>query len=235
MSCQALRDGGLAAAVAGGELVEFGWRGILGIGERVEVDEDRADDLLPVFAGGDVVAGAAGVVAGGPVVEREVPLMWSMRSSFSGAAADVLVGRVDEVDADVVLGAGPAPGGEFVHDGVVAVFVLDGVLVDAGGEDALLLGVNDDAVAQVAVGDHEHVAVVVDGEPVEGAVHGFEDEAALAFAGGGVGGRVGVLGVGVEAAGAALEGVAGFDVQAAAAARRSGGGTRGLRQARCRD
>ena len=84
-------------------------------------------------------------------------------------------------------------------------------------EDALLLGVDDDALAQVVVGGHELVAVLVDGEPVEGGVHRLQDEAALALARGRIGGLVGVLGVGVEAAGAALQGVARLDVHAAAA------------------
>ena len=51
-----LRDGGLAAAVGGVEGVEVGLGGVLGVGQRVEIDEDRADDLLPVLAGGDVIA-----------------------------------------------------------------------------------------------------------------------------------------------------------------------------------
>jgi hypothetical protein len=93
------------------------------------------------------------------------------------AAADVLVGWVDEVDADVVLGAGPAPGLELVHQRVVAVLVLDGVLVDAGGVDALLLGVDGVVLGRVA---HQHVAVFVDGEPVEGGVDVLQDEAVFA-------------------------------------------------------
>jgi hypothetical protein len=123
-------DGGHAAAGGRLELVEVGLGGVLGVGEGVHVDEDGADDVLPLLAVGEVVARAAAVVAGGPVVEQgrahvvdEVELL--------RAAADVLVRRIDEVDADVVLGGGPAPGGELVHVLVVAVFVLDGILIDA--------------------------------------------------------------------------------------------------------
>src|ERR1035438_9853213 len=117
----------------------------------------------------------------------------------------------------MILGAGPAPSLKFVHDCVVAVLVLYGVGIDTGSENALFLGVDNDALAQVVVGGHEHVAVVIDREPVEGAVHRLENEAALALASRRVRGLVGVLGVGVKAAGAALHGVARLNVHAAAA------------------
>ena len=74
---------------------------------------------------------------------------WQTNSSLDGAAAEVLDGRVDEPDADVILGAGPAVGRDLVLHAGVAVFVLDGVLIDALAEDALLLGVDDDARAPV--------------------------------------------------------------------------------------
>ena len=61
----------------------------------------------------------------------------------------------------------------------------------------LLLGVNHDAGAQVLRGGHEHVAVGVDGEPVEGRIE-LEDEVAFAHVRGGIRGRVGELGVGVK-------------------------------------
>ena len=96
----------------------------------------------------------------------------------------------------MVFSAGPAIGGELVHDAAIAVFVFDGIFVDAGGEDALLLGVDDDAVAYVLVLAHEHVAVVIDGESVEGGIH-LRDETAFAFAGLRVAGLVGEFGVGV--------------------------------------
>jgi hypothetical protein len=109
---------------------------------------------------------------------------------------------------------GPSPGLELVHGGVVAVLVLDGVFVEASGEEGLLLGVYGELFGRVAF---ELVAVLVDRPPVEGGVHVLEDEAAFALAGARIAGVVGVLGVGVEAAGAALQGVAGLDVHAAAA------------------
>ena len=101
---------------------------------------------------------------------------------FRGAAAEVFGGRVDEIDADVVLGARPAVGRNLVLHGVVAVFVLDGVLVDAGAEDPLFLGVDHDARAPVLRRAFEHVAVGVYGEPIEVVVE-LGDVAAFALAG----------------------------------------------------
>ena len=164
-----------AAAVGGRQLVQLGLGRVLGIGQRIEVDEDRADDVLPVLAGGDVCCRPrhSGRRSSSPA---RLPDRTAIRSGhvvdqiqLLRAAADVLVGWVDEVDADVVLGAGPAPGLQFVHQGVVAVLVLDGVLIDAGGIDALLLGVNRDGPSGACA--HQLVAVLVDGEPVEGGVH----------------------------------------------------------------
>ena len=211
-----LRNGGHTAAGGGGQLVEVGLGGVFGIGQRVEVDEDRPDDMLPVLAGGDVIDGASGVVTAGPVVEHGAAHVVD-QVELLRAAADVLIRRVDEVDADVVLGAGPSPGLKPVHHGVVAVLVFDGVGVDAAQQDALLLGVDDDALAQVRIGGHQLVAVPVDGEPVEGWVHRLQDEAALALARRRIRCLVGVLGVGVEAADTALHGIARLDVHAAAA------------------
>ena len=132
------------------------------------------------------------------------------------AAADVFVRRVDEVDADVVLGAGPAPGGELVHDGVVAVFVLDGVLVDAGAEDALLLGVDHDAVARSSSAVMSMLrSLSTESQSKVGFISRMKRFSPKPD--GGIRGLVGVLGVGVEAAGAALQGVARFDVHAAVA------------------
>ena len=86
--------------------------------------------------------------------------------------------------------------------------------------DALLLGVNRVVLGRLA---HQHVAVFVDGEPVEGRVDVLQDEAVFADVDEGVRGLVGVLVVGVEAAGAALHGDARLDVHAAAAAARASG------------
>ena len=66
--------------------------------------------MLPALAIGDVVAGAAGIVTGGPVIQQGCSHVGD-QIEFLRAAADVLVGRVDEINADVVLGAGPAPRG----------------------------------------------------------------------------------------------------------------------------
>jgi len=132
-----------------------GWG--LWVGEMIEVDEDGADDVGPFLAGGDAVVGAAAVVAGGPVIEDDgqvcaragrgevVDEVEALR-----AADDVLSRGVDEVDAHVVLGRGPSPGLELVHGGVVAVLVLDGVFVEASGEEGLLLGVYGELFGRVA-------------------------------------------------------------------------------------
>src|ERR1035437_2381605 len=68
------------------------------------------------------------------------------------------------------------------------------------------------------------VAVIVDGDPVEGGIH-LQDEPALALAGRRIGGRVGVLGVGVEAADATLQRVTNFNVHAATTCARRNAGT----------
>ena len=79
------------AAVGGRQLVQLGLGGVLGVGQRIEVDEDRADDPPPGLAGGDFGVVARAIVAGGPVVEDDCligrdpgAVMWSIRSSFSG-------------------------------------------------------------------------------------------------------------------------------------------------------
>ena len=112
------------------------------------------------------------VVAGAPVIQDDrvgvvVGVKMADQFHLGGAAAEVFGGRIDEPDADVVLGAGPAVGGNLVLHGVVAVFVLDGILVEAGAQDPLFLGVDDDARAPVLRRAFEHVAVGVHGDPVE--------------------------------------------------------------------
>ena len=224
------RHGWHPAAGGGCQLVQLRLGRIPGIGQPVEVHKDGADDVPPLLAGGDAVARAPGIVPGGPVVEDDSLVGRCSRSGHVvnqiqplRAADDVLGRWVHEVDAHVVFGAGPAPRLKLVHRGVVAVFVLDRVLIDAGRIEALLLGVNLVVLGRVA---HQLVAIFIDGEPVEGGVHILQDEAAFALAGARVGGVMGVLGVGVEAADAALQSEAGLDVQAYAAARCAGCGTR---------
>ena len=212
-------DGGHATAGGGRELIEFGPGGIFGVSQRIEVDKDGADYALPFLACGDFGIVACAIVAGGPVVENDALVGGRAgrghvidEIEFVGAAADVLVGWVDEIDADVVLGAGPAPGLEFVHKCVVAVLVLDGVGVDAAGIDALLFGVDGVVLGLLA---HQHVAIFVDGQPVEVGIDILEDEAVFADVDEGVRSFVVVLVVRVEPAGSTLHGDAGFDVHAA--------------------
>jgi hypothetical protein len=99
--------------------------------------------------------------------------------------------------------------------------VLDGVLVDAVVHNALLFGMNDDAGAPVGGGGLQHVAILVDGEPVEGLVEAGDVAALGADAAGTVGGGVIEDGVDVDAAVAAAKGVADLHVTVGAAAGRA--------------
>ncbi len=196
------------------------------IAQRIAVDVDRADDFAPGFTGGDAAVCAATEMGAAPVVEDDrirVAVIPEMADQFllGCAAAEVFDGRVDEPDADVVFGAGPSVGGDFVLDGVVAVFMFDGIFVDALAHDPLFLGVNDDAGAPVKGGAGEHVAVGVDGEPVVIAVD-EGDETAFADAHRPIGGGVGKDGVGVDAAVTAAERGADFDVAISSASGSAG-------------
>jgi hypothetical protein len=134
---------------------------------------------------------------------------------LGSAAAQVFGGWVDEKDANVILGAGPAVGGDFVLHGVVAVFVLDGVLIVAGAQDPLFLGMDDDARAPVLRGAFEQVAVGVHRDPIEVVVE-LGDVAVFAITGCAAGGRMGVNRVGVNAAEAARQRVAKLNANAPA-------------------
>ena len=92
-------------------------------------------------------------------------------------AANVLVGGVHEIDSDVVFGAGPSPGLQLVHQGVIAVLVLHRILINARRVDALFLSVNLVRFGRMA---HQHVAVFIHRDPVEGRVHVLQDEAVFA-------------------------------------------------------
>src|ERR1700678_76103 len=70
---------------------------------------------------------------------------------------------------------------------------------------------------------HQLVAILVDGKPVEGWIDVLEDEAAFTFAGARIGGVMGVLGSGIEAAGASFECDARLDIHATAASAGSAG------------
>jgi len=133
-----------------------------------------------------------------------------------GTAADVFGGGIDEIDADMVLGAGKAVGRQPIHDAAVSVFVFDGVLVIAGGDDSLLFGMNDGAGTQVLIGDHELIAIFIHREPVKGGIHGLKDKTVFAEACGGIGGRMRVLRVGVKAADPAFHSIANFNANASA-------------------
>src|SRR5262249_10998283 len=150
---------------------------------------------------------------------------------LGGAAADVLDGRVDEPDADAVLRARPAVGGDLVRDGGVTVLVLDRVLVGPLGQDALLLGVDDHAGAPVPGRAPEHVAVGVHRHPVHGLVE-LGDVTALRHVQRAVLFGVGEDRVDVDAAVAAAQRVTDFQVAVDRAAGRRPGRAGG--QARLR-
>ena len=157
-----------------GQRIQLGLGGGLRIVERVDVDEDRPDDLVPLFTCGNAGARAV-VVAAVPVVEDDrlgVAVVAEVRVEVDAgrAAAEVFNRRIDEPHADVVLGARPAVSLRPVLHAGVAVLVLDGVLVDALVHDALLFGMDDHARAPVRRRGLQHVAVLVHRDPVEGLV-----------------------------------------------------------------
>ncbi len=198
-----LGHGRRARTIGGLQSRKLASRGFLGAIQGIEIDEDGADDVAPLLALRNMITGAAGIVAAGPVVEQGAAHMVD-QVELLGAAADIFAGRIDEVDADMVLGRRPAPSLQLVHHRVVAVFMLDRVLVEARGQDALFLGVDDHPGAQVVVTGHQHIAVVVDAQPVEALVHRLQDEAVLAEARRRIGGVVDVFGIGIKAGGSAL-------------------------------
>ena len=217
------RNGGIAGG--GGQRVEIGLRWNLGIGQRVAINKNRADDLAPVFAGGDVALRAAAVVCAAPVIEDDrigivVGVEMADQFLFGSAAAQVFDGRVDEPDADVILRARPAISRNFVLDGVVTVFVLDGIFVVAGAQNALLLRVDDDARAPILRRAFEHIAVGVHRNPIEVMVE-LGDIAAFAYAHRAVSRRVGENCVGINAAVTAAHRVADFNVAICSASGRA--------------
>ena len=100
-------------------------------------------------------------------------------------------------------------------DGVVAVFVLDGIFIGAGAQNALLLRVNHHARAPVFRRAFEQVAVGVHRDPVEVVIE-LGNEAVFAITSRAVGRRMRVNRVGVNAADAARQRVAQLNVNAPA-------------------
>src|SRR6185437_4566799 len=129
-----------------------------------------------------------------------------------------LHGRIDEPDADMVLRVAPPIGRRAVLHTGVAVLVLDGVLVDALGHDALLLGMHHNAGAPVGGRGLQHVAVLVDRDPVELLADEVDEAVLSASAGSGIAGGMAEDGIGIEAMVAAAQRVAQLDVAGCAAA-----------------
>src|ERR1035441_1436143 len=209
-------------ALGGLERIQFGLGGRLGLVQRVDVDVDGADNLGPFFAGGNLSARAV-VVAAVPVVEDDglgvsVVAEVGVEVDPGRAAAEILDGRINEPRADVVFGAGPSIRlGDVLHAGV-AVLVLNGVLVDSLAHDALLLGMDDYASSPVGGGSLEHVAILVDGDPVERLVEPGDVAVLRTDPHGRIRSRVAKDGVDIDAAVSAAAGVANLDIAHRAAA-----------------
>src|SRR5262249_23074254 len=181
-----------------------------------------ADHFRPGLVLGDA-ARAAAVVAAAPVVEQRrrragVIVEVAGQLHLRRAAAQVLDGRVDEPDADLVLRARPAVGGDLELDRRVVVLVLDLARVPAGGQAADLFHVQLGALVPVLRLGHDLAAVGVDGHVVEDLRVELGAEAGLAERRGGVLGLVREDRVGVDAGVVAAQGVADFDVGGHAAA-----------------
>ena len=160
-------------AGGGGQGFQVRRRRLLGIGHGIDIDKNRADDLVPFLPGGNVAARAAVVMAAFPIIQNDrvrvvIVAVMAVQFQLGRTAAEIFDSGVDEPDADVILGAGPAVGGGLVLDAGVAVFVLDGILVRPGVHDPLFFRVDDHAVAPVLRRALEHVAVGIHGDPVEG-------------------------------------------------------------------
>ena len=162
-----------------------------------------------------------------PVVEDDgvwiaVVAKVTVQFLFGSTATQIFNGRVDEPDTDVIFGAGPAVGGDFVLHRSVAVFVFDRIFVNARAHDALLLGMDDDTGAPIRRSAFKHVSVGIHRDPVKGFAIDMHDVTALAHAHRTVIGRMGKNGIGIDAAVASTEGVTDFDVAISAAAGRVG-------------
>src|SRR5215469_17676212 len=103
----------------------------------------------------------------GILIDSEV----SIEVKTERSAAQVLGGGIDEPDTDVMLSAGPAVCGRVELHARVAVFMLDGILIDTCAEDALLFGMDDNACTPVGRRSFEHIAVLVHGDPVKALAH----------------------------------------------------------------
>ncbi len=180
--------GDLFLSLGLGVFVECG-----GIGTGVGIEEKRANDLGPSFAGVDIDFRAA-VMGGAPVVEDAgggdwVGIAVAEEFGFSGSAGHVFLAGVDDVEANLLGGGGPSEGGVFGLDGGVDVFVF-----------TFFLG--------FGIG---FVVLCSRGKPVEVGVE-FGAEAGLGDGGGGIVGGVGEDAVGVGAGVPAGEREAEFNI-----------------------
>ena len=108
--------GKVGIARGGGQRRQVGLAGRLEAGQRVDINKNRADDLAPIFARGDVALRPAEMRAAPVIKDDRVGVVVGVEVAdqflLGRAAAQIFDGRVDEPDADVLPGARPAKGRE---------------------------------------------------------------------------------------------------------------------------
>ena len=134
-----------------------------GVGAGGDVDKDGADNLGPGLVGGEVEDRAA-VVRAAPVVEQggiAAIAIVEMAGQFEveRSGGEELERGIDDIEANLLGGGGPAEGGGLELVGGVIVLMLGRGLLDAGGQAARFLHV--EVVACVPVGSGRHDAVAL--------------------------------------------------------------------------
>jgi len=104
--------------------------------ERVDIHEDGADELVPIFSGDYVGAGSSDVVSAESIIQDDglgvvTVAEVGVKFELGGTTGELFDRGIDEPDSDVVPRAGPSVGGGLVLHARVAVLVLDGVLVNS--------------------------------------------------------------------------------------------------------
>ncbi len=207
------------------QCVEIFLRSHGGIVQRIAIHKNRPNHFAPLFAGRHVATGPAAIMRAAPVVQNDrlrVRVIVKVANQFllRSAAAEVLDRRIDEPNANVLLGARPTVGRNLVLHRVVTVFVLDGVFVNALAHDPLFFGMHHDTGAPIARGTLEHVAVGIDREPIECSIQ-KRDEPAFADPHRAVRRRMRENGVGVNPTVAARHCITKFNIAISSAPRRA--------------